>query len=355
MGDSLGTVRVAAVQAASVFLDREQTVSKTVELIHEAGRSGAQLIVFPEGFIPAHPVWFHFHAATSEESLGMATELFQNAVVIGGDDTRRIAEATRDEGVWAVVGMCEKRGGTTGTMWNSAVHFAPDGTIAAVHRKLTPTVGERLVHMGGGSEGLVAPRTPFGIVSSLICAENSNPLLQFTASAQYSVVHAALWPCHFSPTQPVMRDVIVNSSRAIAYEGGCYVVNAAGTLLGEAKSRVGAREEDFAWLRDPKNLGGSCIVSPSGKIIAGPAGDEETILTAELDLDALVTKRVLHDFAGHYNRADILSLSVAGPQRDILRGIPTYLSEDRVETGEEPTARSILSEGMIERPKSIDA
>lgn len=319
MGDTLGVVRAAVAQAASSFLNREETIDKTVRLIEEAGNRGAEVVVFPEGFIPTHPLWLHFHAATSRQSLDMAAELFRNAVVVGGPETDRLAEASRKAGVWAVVGICEKRAGTTGTLWNSAVHFAPDGSIAAVHRKLTPTLGERLVHTGGDAAGLVTPQTQFGPISSLICAENSNPLLTFTASAQYAVMHAALWPNHFSPTQPRMRDVIVNTSRAVAYQGACYVLNAAGTLDKSAIPRIGNTTEDIAWLNDEANLGGSCIVSPAGEILAGPAGAEETLLTADLDLDLLIGKRMIHDFAGHYNRPDILSLTIEPSSQSILQ------------------------------------
>jgi len=319
LGDQLGVVRAAVVQAAPCFLDRDAAVEKTVGLIEEAGVLEAEVVVFPEGFIPTHPIWFHFHSATSQAGLQMAAELFRNSVVVGGQETDRLAQAAKRAEVWAVVGLCEKLAGTTGTMWNSAVHFAPDGAIAAVHRKLTPTVGERLVHAGGGGEGLEIPRARFGPISSLICAENSNPLLVFSAAAQYAVLHAALWPNHFSPTQPRMRDVMLNSSRAIAYQGGCFVLNAAGTLDGETIDRIARDEADREWLLDEGNLGGSCIVAPGGEILAGPAGSEETILVADLDLDELIDKRAIHDYAGHYNRADVLSLIVHEPLQPILQ------------------------------------
>jgi len=339
MGDELGMVKAAVVQATPCFLDRDAAVQKTVELIGEAGELGAEVVVFPEGFIPAHPIWFHFHAATSQVGLQMAAELFRNAVVIGGPDTDRLAEAAQRAGVWAVVGVCEKLAGTTGTMWNSAVHFSPDGTIAAVHRKLTPTVGERLVHAGGGGEGLEIPRANFGGISSLICAENSNPLLVFSAAAQYAVLHAALWPNHFSPTQPRMRDVMLNSSRAIAYQGGCYVLNSAGTLDGQTIDRIVRDDADRQWLIEEGNVGGSCIVAPNGDILAGPAGSEETILTADLDLDDLVGKRAIHDYAGHYNRADVLSLVVHQPLQPILQApwLVDPVLDDAV-AGDEQTA-----------------
>lgn len=310
MSDTLGRIKAAVVQSPGSFLDREGAIRQAERHIAEAGAMGAQIVVFPEGFVPAHPIWFHFHAATSARGLEMAAELFRNAVVVGGPDTDRLCAAAKRAGVWVVIGICEKLANTTGTLWNSALHIAPDGRIAANHRKISPTVGERLVHTGGGSEGLELPRASFGAVSSLICAENSNPLLVFSTVAQYSVVHAALWPNHFSPTQPRMRDVILNASRAIAYQGGCFVLNAAGTLDAATMSRIARDDADLAWLRDEGNLGGSCIIAPGGELLAGQAGAEETILVAELDLDVAVAKRSIHDFAGHYNRADLLGLVV---------------------------------------------
>lgn len=318
MGDRLPTVRAAVVQAVPRFLDREAGVAYTVELIRAAGERGAEVVVFPEGFIPSHPVWYHFHAATSHAALEMAADLFRNAVVVGSEATDRIAAAAREVGAWVLVGVCEKLAGTTGTMWNSVLHFSPDGEIARVHRKLTPTVGERLVHTGGDGDGLETTTTPFGPVSGLLCAENSNPLLVFTVAAQYAVLHASLWPNHFSPTQPRMRDVILTSSRAFAYRAGCYVLNAASTLDDATRARVARTEEDDAWLRDDANLGGSCIVAPNGDVLAGPADAEETILVADVDLDALIAARAIHDYAGHYNRPDVLTLSVHQPQRPIL-------------------------------------
>lgn len=310
MADKLGRIKAAVVQSPGSFLDREGAVRQAERLIADAGAMGAQIVVFPEGFIPAHPIWFHFHAATSARGLEMAADLFRNAVVIGGPDTDRLCAAAKRAGVWVVIGICEKLANTTGTLWNSALHIAPNGSIAANHRKISPTVGERLVHTGGGSEGLEVPRASFGAVSSLICAENSNPLLVFSTVAQYSVVHAALWPNHFSPTQPRMRDVILNASRAIAYQGGCFVLSAAGTLDNSTTSRIARDDADIAWLRDEGNLGGSCIIGPGGELLAGQAGAEETILVAELDLDMAVAMRSIHDFAGHYNRPDLLGLVV---------------------------------------------
>src|ERR1700745_1874543 len=119
MGDTSGVLKVAAVQAASVFLDREGSTEKACRLIREAGANGARVIGFPEGFIPAHPVWYHHHSATGAISNRLATELLQNAVEIPGPVTDRLGAAARDANAYVVVGVCEKIPNTLGTMFNT--------------------------------------------------------------------------------------------------------------------------------------------------------------------------------------------------------------------------------------------
>jgi nitrilase len=248
----------------------------------------------------------------------MAAELFRNSVVVGSPATDRLCEAARSAGAWVVMGVCEKEARTTGTMWNSTLYISPEGRIEHTRRKLTPTVGERFVHTGGYGDGLRLVDTPFGAVSSLLCAENSNPLAVFSVAAQSAVVHVAQWPNHFSPTQPLMPEVILTASRALAYRCGCFVLNAASTLSGDERRRIAKTDEDLAWISDRANLGGSCIVSASGQVVAGPLADEEEILVADLDLDDIVAKKTIHDYAGHYNRPDVFTLSVEEPPGAIL-------------------------------------
>ncbi len=90
MGDHYPTIKVAVIQAAPIFLDREATTHKACRLIREAGRAGAKLIAFPEGFIPGHPLWYHFHPATGPTSRDMALRLFKNSVEILGPQTARV-------------------------------------------------------------------------------------------------------------------------------------------------------------------------------------------------------------------------------------------------------------------------
>ena len=144
MGDEYGIVKVAAVQAESVFLDREGSTEKACRLIREAGKAGARIIGFPEGFIPAHPVWYHHHAATGAIANKLAVELFKNSVEIPGPQTDALCAAARDANAYVVIGVCEKIPNTIGTMYNSQLYIGPDGTLIRKHQKIMPTVGERL-------------------------------------------------------------------------------------------------------------------------------------------------------------------------------------------------------------------
>ena len=148
-GDQYPVVRVAAVQAASVFLDRAGSTEKACRLIREAGAGGARVIGLPEGFIPAHPVWYHHHAATGTVANRLAVELFKNSIEVPGPETALLGAAARDANAYVMIGVCEKIPNTFGTMFNTQVYIGPDGQLIGKHQKIMPTVGERLVHTGG--------------------------------------------------------------------------------------------------------------------------------------------------------------------------------------------------------------
>lgn len=318
MGDEYPTVRAAAVQAASVFLDRERSTQKACRLIRDAGRGGADIIGFPEGFIPAHPIWFHFHPATGSIATELSVELFKNAVEIPGPEVAELQRAAADARAYVVVGVCEKRPNTFGTLYNSQLFIGPDGTLLGCRRKITPTVGERLVHTGGSGNGLSVFRTDFGPASALICGENSNPLAIFALTAQYTQVHVMSWPCHFPTTGAPMRDRVSVDSRAFAQMTKAYVVSCCGTVDETALAKLRLSPDDEELIRRPDFCGGSLIVAPDGRVIAGPLGNEEAILYADLDLELGIRMKLRHDFAGHYNRPDIFELRIRTAEPRLL-------------------------------------
>ncbi|MEO7727379.1 MAG: carbon-nitrogen hydrolase family protein [Burkholderiales bacterium] len=310
MGDEYPVVKVAAVQAASVFLDRAGSTAKACRLIREAGKNGARVIGLPEGFIPAHPVWFHHHSATSAIANKFSVELFKNAVEIPGPETAALCAAARDANAYVVVGVCEKMPNTIGTMFNTQVYIGPDGTLIRKHQKIMPTVGERLVHMGGFGDTFGAFQTEFGPMSGLICGENSNPLAIFALTAEGTRIHVMSWPNHFPTSGDPLRNRVTIDAQAFAQMSKAFVISACGTVDDDMikKLEVGADSEKF--LRDPDSCGGSVIVAPNSRILAGPLGAEEGILYAECNLELGVLTKLRHDFAGHYNRPDIFQLQI---------------------------------------------
>ncbi len=310
MGDSYPTVRAAAVQAASVFLDREGSTAKACDLIREAGAGGARFIVLPEGFIPAHPVWFHLHPATGEFSTRLSTDLFKNSVEIPGPEIDLLCAAAREAEAYVVVGVCEKRHNTTGTMFNSQVFIGPDGEYLGKHQKIMPTVGERLVHAVGYGDTLGTFESEFGPISGLICGENSNPLAIFALAAEHTRIHAMSWPNFFPTSGHALGERVVNDGKAFAQMTKAFVVAACGTV-DEGMIKLLATDEDSEkFLRNPDIAGGSAIIGPDMTVIAGPLGSEEGILYGELDLEQSVRMKLRHDFAGHYNRPDIFELRI---------------------------------------------
>ena len=305
------TVRVGVVQAAPVFLDRDGSTKRAISYIAEAGERGVELLVFPEGFIPAHPIWYHFHPATGRESLQMAAELFENAVEVPGPTTQALCAAAAAAGTAVVIGVCERRPATTGTLLNSQLFIERDGDLVGKHQKLTPTVGERLVHAGGYGDTLRTFQMRSGRVSGLICGENSNPLAVAAVSSGGSQIHAASWPNHGGRGEPHMGGTVALASRSFAYSTGAYVLNACATISEEMVRRVAYTDEDRAFLADRRNGGGSSIVAPDASLVAGPMpGDEEGLLVAEIDLANCTRAKAVHDYAGHDNRADVFSLTV---------------------------------------------
>jgi aliphatic nitrilase len=321
-GDQYPVVRVAAVQAASVFLDRAGSTEKACRLIREAGAGGARVIGLPEGFIPAHPVWYHHHAATGTVANRLAVELFKNSIEVPGPETALLGAAARDANAYVMIGVCEKMPQTIGTMFNTQLYFGPDGRLIRKHQKIMPTVGERLVHMGGFGDTFGAFPSEFGPMSGLICGENSNPLAVFALTAEGTRIHVMSWPNHFPTSGDPLRNRVTVDAQAFAQMSKAFVISACGTVDDDMirKLEVGPEAEKF--LRDPNSCGGSVIVNPLSRVLAGPMGAEEGILYADCDLQVGVQAKLRHDFAGHYNRPDIFQLQInrAAPQIYTVHG-----------------------------------
>lgn len=310
MGDKYIKLKVAAVQAAPVFLDREATVKKACSLIKEAGKNGAKLIVFPEGFIPTHPVWYLFHPAASRLADELSVELFKNSIEIPSPDVDEICQAAKIAEAYVIMGICEKIPNTIGTMYNTQIFINPNGEYIGKHQKFMPTAGERIVHKGGNGSTFGTISTEYGPISALLCSENSNPLAVFALTAEGTRIHAMSWPNFWRITGNPMRKYVEIASLNFAQVSKSYVISACSTVNEEMLEKMHLDEKQKEILRDPKISGGTMIVAPDAEIIAGPMDNEEGILYADIDLEQCIKHKLRHDFSGHYNRSDIFHLYV---------------------------------------------
>ena len=286
-------VRVACVQAEPVIFDRAATIEKLAALAQEAAAGGARLALFPETFVPVYPSnrWAR-ELAHGSEGAKLWARLAQESVELPDES---LAAAVRDAGIWLAVGVNELE---RGTIYNSLLLYAPDGTLALHHRKLVPTNHERLVWGPGDGRGLETVHTDAGVVGGLICWENFMPLARFALYERGVEIYLA-------PTAED-SDGWLDSMRHIARESRAFVLSCC------AYQRASSYPADVP-LADGDDLlgrGGSVIVAPNGEHLAGPLWDEEGILYADLDPAVLYAARQRFDPAGHYHRPDVLSLSV---------------------------------------------
>jgi nitrilase len=294
-------VTVAVVQAASVAFERKTTLVKVLDLTRDAARRGAKLVLFPEAFVSGYPRGLDFGAVVgsrSDEGREDFQRYFESAVDVPGPAVDVLSKAARENSVYLVIGVIERE---RGTLYCSVLFFAPDGTFMGKHRKVMPTASERLIWGYGDGSTLPVFSTPLGRLGAVICWENYMPLLRTFMYGQGIEIYCAPTADH--------RDIWSSTMRHIATEGRCFVLGC----------NQFNRRRDFprlyrtAFGDKPDTVisrGGSCIVDPFGKFLAGPNFEDETILVAELDRRLLPKARFDFDPVGHYSRPDIFRLVV---------------------------------------------
>jgi nitrilase len=299
-----GVARVACCQVEPVVLDRERTLDKLAETVTAAAGEGAELVVFPETFIPAYPSsrWAKALAGWAEPGAKEAFALLaRESVAVPGPACDRLAGIAREHGVWLVTGVNEVDPQRPGTIYNALLYHAPDGTLVLHHRKLVPTNHERLVWGQGDGRGLRAVETSLGRIGGLICWENYMPLARF---ALYES-GVELYIASTADDSDSWQATLVH----IAREARAFVI------APSHFQRAAAYPDDFplrASLDGVELLGrgGSAILGPDGSYLAGPLYGEEGILYADLDRARLLEERQRFDPAGHYHRPEILKLEV---------------------------------------------
>ncbi len=302
-------VKVAAVQAAPIYMDLAGSVEKAQTLIADAARLGAKLVVFPETWLPGYPAWLDCsrdyavwdHAPTKK----VFARLMANSVEVPGPVTEQLAASARDHSVVLNISAHERvtSGPGRGTLYNTMLTFGADGALLNRHRKIMPTYTERLIWGRGDGASLKAVDTEAGRVGGLICWEHWMPLARHALHTSGEDIHIAAWP--------QVKEMNLVASRHYAFEGRSFVI-ACGAIM-KASDLPSELEAIALIAANPDAIvlnGGSAIIAPDGAVIAGPIFDEEAILTADLDFSRIAEESLTLDVTGHYSRPDLFDVKM---------------------------------------------
>lgn len=329
-------VRAAAVQIAPDLRRPEGTLEKVLESIREAASKGAQLVVFPETFVPYYP-YFSFVLPPCQQG-APHLRLYEHAVVVPGPVTDAVSKSAKEHRIVVVLGVNEL---DHGSLYNTQLVFDSDGALVLKRRKITPTYHERMVWGQGDASGLKVVSTSVGRVGALACWEHYNPLARYTLMAAHEEIHCAQFPG--SLVGQIFADQMSVTIRHHALESGCFVVNATGWLTDEQIRSVTTDEKLQGALR------GGChtaIVSPEGKYLTEPLTEGEGMVIADLDMSLITKRKRMMDSVGHYARPELLSLSVNDQPAAYVRGMFAPSSTHQSNSHEHHV--------VIERPNTAD-
>ncbi len=310
---SLPTVKVAAVHAAPVFLNREATLQKALAFINEAARNGAELIAFPESFIPGFPVWAALWSPIDNHD--WFRKMAANSVLVDGPEIAALAAEAARLGVFVSMGFSESTRVSVGCLWNANVLIGDDGTLLNHHRKLVPTFYEKMVWAPGDGAGLRVADTRIGKIGGLICGENTNPLARYALIAQGEQIHLSSWPAIWPTRKPVSGEnfdnLAANRIRASAhsFEAKAFGILCAGYLDRDMVDQLSI-DPRAAEVLEQTPRAATQFISPTGSGLGDVLQDEEGIAYARFDLNGCVEPKQFHDVVGYYNRFDVFDLKI---------------------------------------------
>ncbi len=298
-------IKIAVCQKPPVLLNLEASMDQALDSLDEAVGEGAQLVVFPEVYLPGYPSWVWRLRPGIDGELGkkLHSELRKNSVDIAAGGLKPLTEAAKKHNVVVVMGLNEIDSEFSGsTIFNTMVVIGPDGSILNRHRKMMPTNPERMVWGFGDASGLRVVDTPVGRIGGLLCWENYMPLARYALYSQNIDIYVApTWDC---------GETWQASMNHIAREGGCWVISSATALQGmDVPETFPGRDQLFEndeWI----NSGDAIVVKPFGGIVAGPLHREKGFLYATIDPEEARNSRKPLDVSGHYGRPDIFRLEI---------------------------------------------
>ena len=306
--------KACAAHVAPVFLDAAATVEKACALIAESARAGAQLVAFPESFIPGFPLWAAVQAPIKGHDY--FKRLAANSIEVPGPEVQRLCEAAREHAIMVSIGISERSQVSVGCLWNTNLLIGADGQILNHHRKLVPTFYEKLIWANGDGDGLRVCDTPQGKLGMLICGENTNPLARYTLIAQGEQVHISSYPPVW-PTRPAnepgrydLASAIKIRAGAHSFEGKVFNVVSSGFLDSPTLSAMRDLDHASRETLEASPRAVSMIIGPSGEVIGNTLCESEGLLYQDIDVAQCVEPKQFHDIVGYYNRFDVFDMKV---------------------------------------------
>jgi nitrilase len=286
----------SAVQLAPELFDKKRTLDKIRSWALEAAKKGSKLILFPEVIIPGYPRGLIFGTRVggrTEAGRDLFLRYWENSITVPGPETANLGETAKLCNAWLVIGVTEKDM-ISDTLYCSLLYFSPEGHLIHKHRKIKPTAAERIIWGEGDGKDLNVIETPLGKIGGLICWENYMPLARTALYQQGLEIYLA-------PTADC-RSTWQSTLEHIACESRSYVIGC-NQLLNKEHYPADLQpllDEEFS-----PSTGGSAIISPLGKTLAGPLYNQEGLLTAEIDHREIIRAKMDFDPVGHYARGDV--------------------------------------------------
>ncbi len=298
-------LRVAAVQAAPVFLDIDATIDKAIRLAKEAAEQGVKLIAFPETWIPGYPWWIWLYFARNGHAICSALQ--RQLARARLRQFKRLTTAARDLGIWMAMGYSEKSGSS---LYMGQALIDDQGNVVKTRRKLKPTHVERAVFGEGDGTDLAVMQTPIGNVGMLCCWEHLQPLSKYAMYAQNEQIHVAAWPSfsvYRGAAHALSAEVNNAASQIYATEGSCFVLAPTATVSKEMHEMLCTDDLQRQLLLE--GGGFARIYGPDGASLGTPLPEkEEGLVVADIDLGMISLSKSVADPAGHYSRPDVTRL-----------------------------------------------
>lgn len=296
-------LKVAAVQAAPVMLDTDASIDKVCQFVGEAAENGANVIAFPEAYVPGYPWWIWM--GNADYGMKYYIDLYKNAVEIPSGPICRLSECARKNNVYFCVSVTEKEGGS---LYLTQLWFNPKGDLMGKHRKCKATNAEKTIWGDGDGSMMPVFETEYGNLGGLQCWEHYIPLNVAAMASQNEQIHVSSWPIGMPVEGHLFaREQCLMAARYYALSNQVFCLVASQIWSDEQRDRI--CETDYQKNYMQNGHGFTCILGPNGAEIGNPlAHDEEGITYADIDLTQIIPGKFLIDTAGHYSTPGYLRL-----------------------------------------------